>query len=172
MPVRVLPESFCRASLAAVLALGLTACSTAEDDRPAASGSAASPQPATEISSKREAEKAAATEKSDYLPKVVLSNVTARKIVDPQDRIMALVSGVLKNTGDRSVSDVEVTINFLDRAGETSLETTYHPVSPALRNEGPLKPNSSRKWNTAILVFEDWAGKINARVSRLEFAEP
>jgi hypothetical protein len=149
-----------------LLLLTMSGCGAPEEERPAASASGTVPPPAPAAVAK-EAEK----EKADYVAKVALSNITVRKIVDPHDRLMGLVSGVVKNTGDRPLSDVEVTINFLDRSNATTLETTYHPVSPGTRGEGPLKANSSRKWSAAIMVFEDWAGKADVKVSRVQFSE-
>jgi hypothetical protein len=163
---RSLQVSLRRAALLASLLLTMSACGTPEEEHPAASVSGTAPQPAAAVAAK-EADK----EKADYVAKVALSNITVRKIVDPHDRLMGLVSGVVKNTGDRPLSDVEVTIDFLDRGNETTLETTYHPLSAGTRDEGPLKANSSRKWSAAIMVFEDWAGKANVRVTRVQFSE-
>ena len=83
------------------------------------------------------------------------------------------VFGELKNTGDRTVKSVEITIYFLDKSGNPVAEKNYSPIFPDTimmnQDHAPLKPNHSRKFGyRADDAPSDWARKVTARVVKVE----
>jgi hypothetical protein len=59
-----------------------------------------------------------------YLTKLVVKNVKVGKSVLNETGVF----GEIKNTGDRSLNEVEITIYCLDQHGKSIFEKTYHPV--------------------------------------------
>ena len=82
------------------------------------------------------------------------------------------VFGEIKNNGDRTLKQVEVTAYCLDKNDKTVFEKTYHPV---LVTNVPLKPNYSRRFNyeldnaTTKLLPSDWSKKVKVAVTDTEF---
>ncbi len=85
------------------------------------------------------------------------------------------VFGEIKNLGDRTLTQVEITIFFLDDAGKDIYEKKYHPVmvsdfSFGSSNE-PLKPNYSTKFGCKTEgAPSEWPGKVRVQVTDLKFA--
>jgi hypothetical protein len=86
----------------------------------------------------------------------------------------------LKNTGDATLSTVEVTVYFRDESGARIAEEDFHPVlagSYSLASRQPLKPGyvwqmEKGKFYTAKSVPSEWAeGNVEAKVTDIEFAE-
>lgn len=151
-----------------VMLMALAGCVGSSDDRPLEVKAAAAAAPATAgVSTQDAAERAA------YLSKVELRTVKSEPFTSRMDaERKASVSVELKNTGDRTLSQVQVTIYFLDKHGKRVHEDTAHPVldSQFATDSSPLRPNYARKWSGGYDVPSDWAGKVEAKVTDVRFA--
>jgi hypothetical protein len=88
----------------------------------------------------------------------------------------AKVVGEMKNLGDRSLDEVELTVTLLDGSGKPLGEDQRRPVGLlSLDNDGavaPLRPNGARKFSTIIKAPPSkWAGKVEARITAVKFTE-
>jgi hypothetical protein len=86
------------------------------------------------------------------------------------------VFGEVKNNGDRSLSQVEITIYCLNRDGKAVFEKAYHPVLVSSLGFGsdnqPLKPGYSRQFGVRLDdAPSDWAGEVDIKVTAVEFAD-
>ena len=110
-------------------------------------------------------------EKQLYFGKVEVINVRVGK--DDGDRFGVL--GELKNRGDRTLREVEITVYCLDREGTVVHEEAYRPVSATDRSFGddqPLKPNYGRKFEVRIDgAPSDWAKKVRVAVTDVAFQD-
>ena len=85
----------------------------------------------------------------------------------------------LKNTGDRTLNEVEVGVYFKDRFGKTICEKKYHPVlvtSFGIGNNEPLKPGyiwqDREHFYSAKEVPSEWReGSAEAVITDIEFAD-
>ncbi len=104
----------------------------------------------------------------DYINFIDIKNIRVEKnIFDAYS-----VVGEVKNTGDKSVKSLEVTIYCLDKQGNPIYECSSYPVNDVF--DEPLKPNYSRKFSTSYGLTDapsDWAKKVNVKVSKVEFSE-
>ena len=85
----------------------------------------------------------------------------------------------LKNGGDRSLNEVEVTVYFQGSGGAIIAEESYHPVlvsTYSFGNNKPLKPNyiwqmERGKFYKADSVPTEWKeGAASATITDIEFA--
>jgi hypothetical protein len=111
-------------------------------------------------------------EKSAYIPKIAISKVEVGKSILDEVGVF----GELKNTGDRTLSRVEITIYFLDKAGQPIYEKNYSAVlvsDYAYGDQGkPLKPGYSQKFGVkADDAPSEWDRKVNVKVTDIEFAK-
>jgi hypothetical protein len=109
---------------------------------------------------------------SDYREKIIVMGV----IVEPMTLGRKGVVGELKNTGNRALSDVEITIYCLDKNGSPIFEKLYHPVlaSDVLFGSSsyPLKPGYSRRFEVIINdAPSEWSGKVEVKVTKVAFTE-
>lgn len=109
-------------------------------------------------------------EKQAYVDKVKIVNLrVAKAILDDWG-----VFGEIKNIGNRTLTEVEITIYYLDEYGNTIYEDTFHPVliSRWSSDNKPLKPNYSEKFGYGTDdVPSEWSKKIEAYVTNIEFEE-
>jgi hypothetical protein len=107
---------------------------------------------------------------SQYIDKIQIRNLEVGTTVLREPGVF----GELKNTGDRTVKRVDVTIYFLDKNGNAVSEKEYSPIFQTEYNFGgsdtsPLKPNHSRKFGyRADDAPSDWARKVKAKVTKVE----
>lgn len=79
------------------------------------------------------------------------------------------VQGKIKNLGDKTISEVELTIYYLDSSGNRISETQYYPVNTRsiFGDDSPLKPNYVRDFG--YIVDEDapndWGKEIEAEIT-------
>lgn len=79
------------------------------------------------------------------------------------------VEGKIKNLGDKTISEVELTIYYLDSSGNRISETRYYPVNAnsIYGDDSPLKPNYERDFG--YIVDEDapsdWDREIEAEIT-------
>jgi hypothetical protein len=119
------------------------------------------------------------TEKQDYIEKVALYDLSARYYETYLDKRVAGVEFKLKNGGDRTLNEVEVTVYFKAEDGSVIAEEDYHPVLVTKYSFGdnkPLKPNyiwqmERGKFYKAESVPTEWReGSVSARITDIEFA--
>ena len=80
------------------------------------------------------------------------------------------VFGEIKNNGNRSLKEVEITVYCLDKDGKAIFEKKYYPILISRFSQGiPLKPNYSQKFGYKLDAPSDWSGNIRAEVTNLEF---
>jgi len=109
-------------------------------------------------------------EKQAYIDKVKIINLEVAKTVFDKWGVF----GEIKNTGNRTLTEVEITIYYLDGSGNTIYEDIFHPVriSRWSSDNKPLKPNYSEKFGYGIDdVSSEWSKKIEAYVTNIEFGE-
>lgn len=109
-------------------------------------------------------------EKQSYVDNVKIMNLrVAETVLDDWG-----VFGEIKNTGNRTLTEVEITIYYLDEYGNTIYEDTFHPVLVSRWSSGnkPLKPNYSEKFGYgADDVPSEWSKKIEVDITNIEFEE-
>jgi|SRR6266850_5443663 len=138
---------------------------------PTSSGDGTTSPPASR-SGQRLAPSAKAPETNAYLSKVIVRNISVGKSV--LDKLG--VWGEVKNTGDRSLDKVEITIFFLNREGRRIHEKTYHPVLVSEfsfgDSNGPLKPGYAQKFGVkADDAPSEWANKVEIEVTDVRFSK-
>lgn len=84
----------------------------------------------------------------------------------------------LKNNGDKTLSQVEVTVYFTDGNGKNIAEKTFYPVLElGINSFTELKPNytfqlEKDRFFKADLVPKEWkSGNANIKVTKIEFKE-
>ena len=106
-----------------------------------------------------------------YTDKVVVRNIQVGHSTLDQPGVF----GEVRNSGDRSLDEVEITIYFLDRNGQRIHEKTYHPVLVSQFSFGdsntPLKPGYSRKFGVrADDAPQEWGHKVEVAVTSVRFS--
>lgn len=120
----------------------------------------------------KRAEEEKRKEKESYLDKVLVRNLEVKDY--GRLGFGGYISGEVKNTGDRTLNEVEVTIYFLDKEGKPIFEETHSPVLVSEFSFGskPLKPGYGEKFTyRSSDAPSDWAKKIKARVTDIEFVK-
>lgn len=122
----------------------------------------------------------ALNEKTEYIKKYVkLEDVKVGEgygefDIPGYDKKKPTVEGRIRNTGDRILETVEITVYFLDSSGTRIGEKKYYPISvySILGDKTPLKPNYVREWG---YIVEDaptgWAKKVEVVISDITFEE-
>jgi hypothetical protein len=113
------------------------------------------------------------SERAAYLSKVDIRRVSVKPgLMGLQEKPGAVVDLEVKNTGERSLDEVQITIYFLDKKGGRVYEHQSYPVlvGTILHDEGPLKPNYARAYSGGCEdVPSDWGGKVEVRVTDVKF---
>ncbi|MEO6484686.1 MAG: hypothetical protein ABIO54_04175 [Pyrinomonadaceae bacterium] len=108
-----------------------------------------------------------------YLANVSVSKVEVAKTILQEPGVF----GELKNNGDRTLDQVEITIYLLNTQGNPVAEKKYAPVNESAQNFGmsdtsALKPKYSRKFGyDAKEAPSDWAKKVRVEVTKVAFAK-
>jgi hypothetical protein len=105
-----------------------------------------------------------------YLPKVLVKGVHVGKSALDETGVF----GEIKNTGDRTLRQVEITIYCLGPQGKPVFEKTYHPVMVSEfsfdESGQPLKPGYSRQFGVKLEdAPSDWSRKVDVKVTHVEF---
>lgn len=83
------------------------------------------------------------------------------------------VRGTLKNTGDKIIDFVEITVYFLDLNGKRSGEKTYNIVNTESMFDAtsPLKPNYSKDFGYIVndSAPSGWVRKVEVEVTKIKF---
>ena len=109
-------------------------------------------------------------EKQAYVGKIKIMNLKVAKAVLADWGVF----GELKNTGNRTLTKVEITIYYLDDYGNTIYEDTFYPVlvSNWSSDNKPLKPNYTEKFGyNADDVPSEWSKQIKVYVTNIEFKD-
>jgi hypothetical protein len=106
-----------------------------------------------------------------YAKKVLLRDVHVGKSVFDEQGVF----GEIKNTGDRTLSKVQITVFCLDAKGSPVSEETYTPINDATsswstRGYMPLRPNYAQKFGYKVKSTSDWSGRVRVEVTDLAFA--
>ena len=109
------------------------------------------------------------SEQSAYLSKILVSKVSVGKA----ELGGAGVWGEVKNTGDRTLKKVEITIYCLGPDGKPVFEKTYLPVLVTEMSFGdsnqPLKPGYSRQFGVKMDdAPSEWTKKVDVKVTQVE----
>jgi hypothetical protein len=109
-------------------------------------------------------------ERQGYLQFVKVSNVEVGKTVLDEPGVF----GEVKNTGDRTLTKVEVTIYFLNKQGQPVYEKQFPAVivgsGSFMRDDTPLKPGYSQKFGVkADDAPSEWARTVSVKVTDVEF---
>jgi hypothetical protein len=106
-----------------------------------------------------------------YLDKILITSYQVENTWG--DRYM--VKGEIKNTGDQALDEVEITVFAKDAAGKNIFEQkdlAVYVSEYSLNDEGPLKPNYSRKFLVDMSdAPSEWNKKVEIKVTNLEFSE-
>lgn len=108
-----------------------------------------------------------------YVSNVVISKVEVEQTILNEPGVF----GEVKNNGDKTLDEVEITIYFLDKQGNPVSEKTYSPINASARNFGmsdtsALKPKYSRKFGyKADDAPSDWSKKVTVQVTKVQFAK-
>jgi tetratricopeptide (TPR) repeat protein len=117
--------------------------------------------------------------KQDYINKIEIFDFIATRINTYSSKNVPAVRFAIRNNGNRSLDEVEVTVYFYDGNDNAIFEEKYYPIlvsSYSLNNTGSLKPNyiKRQKENNYYTIDElgpEWLGKADAIVSDLRFSE-
>jgi hypothetical protein len=106
-----------------------------------------------------------------YLDKVLVRGVkVGLSALDEQ-----AVWGEIKNTGDRTLKEVDIVVYCLGADGKPVFEKTYYPVmvseGPSFgRDNEPLKPGYSRPFGVKLDdAPSEWSKKVEVKVTAVEF---
>jgi len=88
------------------------------------------------------------------------------------------VTFALKNNGDKTLSDVDVIVYFLDADGRPIAEKTFYPVTSGiycLTNCDPLKPNyvwrQGDNFYSMDTLGPEWSGEATIEIKDIKFAD-
>jgi len=120
-------------------------------------------------------------EKESYLKKIKIYDIESGYYETYSEKKVAGVNFKIKNKGERTLKELEVTVYFKDSNGTIIFEEDFHPVFVSKysfgRNDKPLKPNyiwqmEERKFFQAKSVPTEWLeGSISVRITNIEFLE-
>jgi hypothetical protein len=105
-----------------------------------------------------------------YMSKIAVQNVDVSKTTLGDSGVF----GEVKNTGDRTLKEVEITIYCLDSEGKAIFEKVSQPVlvsdfSISGSNQ-PLKPGYSRQFGVKLSdAPSEWSKKVEVKVTSLQF---
>jgi len=108
-------------------------------------------------------------DKIDYFDKIIIRNIHIGKSTLGEDGVY----GEVKNIGNKTLKEVEITIYCLDKDRKSIFEKIYHPVLVSewsFTDNEPLKPNYSKKFGVKLDdAPSDWAKIVNVKVTDIEF---
>ena len=117
--------------------------------------------------------------KTDYFSKIEIFEFEAR--IFNKSSYSDGTPGVkfaLKNNGDKTLSDVDVLVYFLDSDGRPIAEETFYPVRSSdycYTNCDPLKPNyvwrQGDKFYSIDTLGPEWSGEATIEIKDIQFAE-
>ncbi|HEX8459391.1 MAG TPA: hypothetical protein VF656_19015 [Pyrinomonadaceae bacterium] len=111
-------------------------------------------------------------EKQNYLQFLQVNKVEIGRTILEEPGVF----GEVKNTGNRTLNRVEITIYFLNRQGQPVFEKQFPAVLAGSgtfgRDDKPLKPGYSQKFGVkAEDAPSEWAKTVTVRVTDVEFEQ-
>ena len=83
------------------------------------------------------------------------------------------VSGEIRNTGNRTVRKIEITVFYLNEEGRAIFDRTHYPVfAPRWETDESklLKPNHSQKFRYKLdEVASQWSGEVRVKIAKIAF---
>jgi len=129
----------------------------------------------------QKSESSAKAEKDSYIDtKISMYDIEVKYRDSMFDGKVPGVTFKLKNLGDRSLDNIEVTVYFKDKSGAIISEEDYNPVlvsSYSMGDNKPLKPGyvwqmEAGKFYAAKKVPAEWAeGAYEAKITNIKFSE-
>ena len=112
-------------------------------------------------------------EKQSYIKKLTLKDV---KVFDYDEyglgRKEKAFKGVLVNNGDKTLSEVEITVYMYDKENNVIAEEKFYPVGISyLEKNKPFKPKFVKDfgWKLEKYAPTGWSGKIKVEVTDIKF---
>lgn len=82
------------------------------------------------------------------------------------------VYGTIKNSGDKLIIKLQVTVSYLDKNNKLIAEGSAWPILGAKAKPDSLKPQSSKEFRFPISNLNpEWSGRIRAKISDIELAD-
>lgn len=111
-------------------------------------------------------------EKQNYLQFIKVNKVEVGQTVLQEPGVF----GEVKNTGNRTLTRVDITIYFLDKQGQPVFEKQFPAVivgsSSFMREDKPLKPGYSQKFGVkADDAPSEWARAVTVKVTDVDFEQ-
>ena len=152
---------------AAALLVSLTTPSRRAPEGGAMTGASSTGSPGSGSST---ASSAVSPEQTAYLSKILVRDVRVGNSALGETGVF----GEVKNTGDRTLTKLEITIYCLGPDGKPVFEKTYPPVfvtdAPFSNDNQPLRPGYSRQFGVKMDdAPSDWTKKVNIKVTKVEF---
>ena len=91
------------------------------------------------------------------------------------DKNIPAVRFAVKNTGNKSLDEVKVTVIFYDWDDMPIYEKSFYPVTQFLSADTPLKPNYIKRekegsYFTIDELGSEWSGNATISVTEIEFS--
>ncbi|GEM_PF-3677985 len=108
--------------------------------------------------------------KANYVKKyITLSDIGTLEETDLRGEVTKYLSGTIKNTGDKTVIKLTLTVYYFNKNGGCIGEGTISPILGTKAKPASLKPSSSNEFKLPILnVNPDWSGKIKEKIADIE----
>lgn len=105
-----------------------------------------------------------------YLPRVIMQKIQVGKTYLDEEGVF----GEIKNTGDKTLKEVEISIYCLGKDGRPIFEKSYRPVNVSEFSFGdanqPLKPGYSRQFGVKLDdAPSEWTKKVEVKVVSVAF---
>ncbi len=108
--------------------------------------------------------------KANYVKKyITLSDIGTLEETDLHGAVTKFLSGTLKNSGDKTVIKLTLTVYYFDKYDRCVGEGTVSPILGTKAKPASLKPSGSKEFKLPILnVNSDWSGKLKEKVKDIE----
>lgn len=110
-------------------------------------------------------------EKQKYSQYITLQNIEVAKTTLNEDGIF----GEVKNTGNRTLKEVEITVYCLDQNGNPVYEEKFYPVlvtKYSFGDNSPLKPHYAEKFGYKLDdAPSEWSGQVEVNITNIEFSD-
>jgi hypothetical protein len=104
---------------------------------------------------------------------ITLSDIGTLEEIDSRTSASTkYLAGTVKNSGDKTVIKLTVTVYYFDKAGTCIAEGTLSPVLGTRTKPESLKPGRSKDFKLPIMnANPQWAGRIKEKVSDIELLD-
>lgn len=104
---------------------------------------------------------------------VVLSGIGTLDETDPRSAaISKYVYGTIKNSGNKRIIKLKITVYYMDKNGKCIAEGSAWPIPGTKANHDSLKANSSKDFQVLITsISPEWSRVIKAKISDVELLD-